>query len=229
MTDLGLVIGNKNYSSWSMRPWVALRQAGIPFEEVQLWFDDNGRARGAERYSPTGQVPVLLVEGAPVWDSLAICETAAELFPEKRLWPSDAKARALARSACSEMHSGFRSLRGAMPMNIRAFLPGKGMSEAVGRDIRRVVALWDDCRRRFGAGSPLLFGQFTVADAYFAPVVMRFLTYAVSLPSAAQDYVEAVRNLPAVAEWMAAARRETAFVAADEPYAERKGGGRREA
>ena len=107
-------------------------------------------------------------------------------------------------------------------MNIRAFLPGKGMSEAVGRDIRRVVALWDDCRRRFGAGSPLLFGQFTVADAYFAPVVMRFLTYAVSLPSAAQDYVEAVRNLPAVAEWMAAARRETVFVAADEPYAERK-------
>jgi len=218
--DLALVIGNRNYSSWSMRPWVALRQVGIPFREIQLWFDEDGHPKGIEHYSPTGQVPVLLADKQPVWDSLAICETAAELFPEKRLWPADARARAHARAACAEMHAGFRNLRGAMPMNIRAALPGKGMNSGVERDIQRVAALWSDCRSRYGAGGDLLFGHFTVADAYYAPVAMRFISYAVSLPPAARGYVEAVRNLPAVAEWMAAAKRETAFVAADEPYAE---------
>jgi len=218
--DLALVIGNRNYSSWSMRPWVALRQVGIPFREIQLWFDEDGHPKGIEHYSPTGQVPVLLADKQPVWDSLAICETAAELFPEKRLWPADARARAHARAACAEMHAGFRNLRGAMPMNIRAALPGKGMNPGVERDILRVAALWSDCRSRYGAGGDLLFGHFTVADAYYAPVAMRFISYAVSLPPAARGYVEAVRNLPAVAEWMAAAKRETAFVAADEPYAE---------
>jgi glutathione S-transferase len=218
--DLALIIGNKNYSSWSMRPWVLLRQADIPFREIQLWFDEDGRPKGIEPYSPTRQVPVLLVNDEPVWDSLAICETVAQLFPNKRLWPGDTRAQALARSACAEMHAGFRNLRSAMPMNIRASLPGKGMSPAVERDIARIVALWRDCRSRFGSGGALLFGQFTVADAYFAPVATRFITYAVSLPAAARDYVEAVRKLPAVTEWMNAARRETAFVAADEPYAE---------
>jgi glutathione S-transferase len=218
--DLALIIGNKNYSSWSMRPWVLLRQAGIAFRELQLWFDEDGHAKGIEQYSPTGQVPVLLVNDEPVWDSLAICETVAQLFPEKRLWPGDTRAQALARSACAEMHAGFRSLRGAMPVNIRASLPGKGMSPAVERDIARITALWSDCRRRYGSNGDMLFGHFTVADAYYAPVAMRFITYAVSLPAAARDYVAAVRTLPAVAEWMAAAKRETAFVAADEPYAE---------
>jgi len=220
--DLALIIGNKNYSSWSMRPWVLLRQADIPFREIQLWFDEDGRPKGIEPYSPTRQVPVLLVNDEPVWDSLAICETVAQLFPEKRLWPGDTRAQALARSACAEMHAGFRSLRSAMPMNIRASLPGKGMSPAVERDIARIVALWSDCRSRFGSGGALLFGHFTVADAYFAPVATRFITYEVALPPVARDYVEAVRKLPAVAEWMSAARRETAFVAADEPYAERR-------
>ena len=218
--DLALIIGNKNYSSWSMRPWVLLRQADIPFREIQLWFDEDGHPKGIEPYSPTGQVPVLLVDSQPVWDSLAICEAVVELFPEKRLWPGPARARAVARSACAEMHAGFRSLRSAMPVNIRASLPGKGMSPAVERDIARIVALWSDCRSRFGSGGALLFGHFTVADAYFAPVVTRFITYEVALPPVARDYVEAVRKLPAVAEWMSAARRETAFVAADEPYAE---------
>lgn len=219
--SLALVIGNKNYSSWSMRPWVLLRQAGIPFREIQLWFDEDGRAQGIDAYSPTRQVPVLLVNEEPVWDSLAICETVAQLFPDKRLWPGDTRAQALARSACAEMHAGFRSLRSAMPMNIRVPLPGKGMSPAVERDIQRITALWSDCRGRYGSGGGLLFGHFTVADAYYAPVVMRFITYAAALPAVARDYVEAVRRLPAVVEWMEAARRETQFVAADEPYAKK--------
>jgi glutathione S-transferase len=220
---LKLVIGNKNYSSWSMRPWVLLRQAGIPFEEIPLEFDDDARPRGAEAYSPTRQVPVLMVDGAAVWDSLAICETVAEMFPEKRLWPAEERARALGRSICAEMHAGFRELRGAMPMNIRASHPGKGMSEAVRRDIERVFAIWRDCRGQHGRSGEMLFGHFTVADAYYAPVVMRFATYQVNLPDFARRYVEAVRELPAVAEWISAARRETGFVAADEPYATASG------
>jgi glutathione S-transferase len=222
---LELVIGNKNYSSWSMRPWVLMRQAGIPFAEVQLKFDETGgslRVGGIERYSAAGKVPVLLVDGEPVWDTVAICETVAELYPAKQLWPQDPKARRVARSVCAEMHSGFQALRGAMPMNIRGRYPGKGLNEKSSKDIRRVVALWSDCRERFGGSGPLLFGAFTIADAFYAPVVMRFQTYAVELPAAAQAYCEAVQALPAVREWCDAARRETQFVAEDEPYAQRK-------
>jgi glutathione S-transferase len=217
--NLKLVIANKNYSSWSMRPWVLMKQAGIPFEEIQLKFDDDARPRGIEAWSPTRKVPVLMVDGAPVWESLAICETVAELFPDKRLWPADELARALARSICAEMHAGFGNLRSAMPMNIRASHPGRGMSAEVQRDIDRVLALWGDCLDLFGG--ELLFGHFTVADAYYAPVVMRFITYEVSLPARARRYVETVRDLPAVAEWMGTARQEIEFVAADEPYASR--------
>jgi glutathione S-transferase len=218
---LKLAIANKNYSSWSMRPWVLLTQAGIAFEEIQLKFSDAGSVPGIESYSPTRQVPVLIVGGDPVWDSLAICEAAAELFPQKRLWPLDARARQIARSICAEMHAGFRSLRGAMPMNIRASLPGKGMSPAVQKDIDRIVEIWESCRARYGNGGELLFGEFTIADAYYAPVATRFLTYAVTLPPTAQRYAEALLALPAVREWMAQGRRETEFVRADEPYAEK--------
>jgi glutathione S-transferase len=216
---LKLAIGNKNYSSWSMRPWVLLTQAGIAFEEIQLKFSDNGKVEGIEPYSPTRQVPVLIVDGEPVWDSLAIAEAAAELFPQKQLWPADPRARQIARSICAEMHAGFRALRGAMPVNIRASHPGKGMSLEVQQDIERIVEIWESCRARFGKGGELLFGQFTVADAYYAPVATRFLTYAVTLPPAAQRYADALLRLPAVREWMAQARRETEFVPADEPYA----------
>ena len=222
---LELVIGNKNYSSWSMRPWVLMRQAGIPFAEVQLKFDETGgslRVAGIERYSAAGKVPVLLVDGEPVWDTVAICETVAELYPAKQLWPQDPTARRVARSVCAEMHSSFQALRGAMPMNIRGRYPGKGLNEKSSKDIRRVVALWSDCRERFGGSGPLLFGAFTIADAFYAPVVMRFQTYAVELPAAAQAYCEAVQALPAVREWCDAARRETQFIAEDEPYAQRK-------
>ena len=219
MKPLKLAIANKNYSSWSMRPWVLLTQAGIAFEEIQLKFSDVGKVHGIEPYSPTRQVPVLIVDGEPVWDTLAICEAVAELFPQKNLWPSDARARQMARSICAEMHAGFRNLRDAMPMNIRASHPGKGMSPAVQRDIDRIVAIWESCRARFGGNGDMLFGQFTAADAYFAPVATRFHTYAVALPKVAQRYADALLDLSAVREWMAQARRETEFVRADEPYA----------
>ena len=221
---LQLVIGNKNYSSWSMRPWVLLRQAQIPFEEVQLKFDetDGGlRVAGIEKYSAARKVPVLVIDGEPVWDSLAICETVAEMHPEKQLWPEDEAARRMARSICAEMHSGFQALRKAMPMNIRTRYPGKGMTPESRKDIDRVVALWTDCRERFGGAGNFLFGRFSIADAFYAPVVMRFHTYAVKLPPVAQAYCEAVQALSAVKEWIETARRETEFVAEDEPYAKR--------
>ncbi len=219
---LKLVVGNKNYSSWSMRPWVLARQAAIAFEEVQLKFEsESTRVIGIEAYSPTRKVPVLLVEGEPVWDSLAICETLAELYPEKQLWPAAAEARRVARSICAEMHSGFQGLRSAMPMNIRASHPGKGRNPQSEKDIERVVAIWTSCRSRFGRGGEFLFGPFGVADAFYAPVATRFRTYAVSLPPPAQAYADAVLGAAAVGEWMEAGRREAEFVAADEPYASR--------
>lgn len=218
MHKLALVVANKNYSSWSLRPWLLLREAGITFEEISVRFADDARIPGIERYSPTGLVPVLLVDGDPVWESLAICETIAELYPEKHLWPRDTAARARARSVCSEMHAGFQSLRTAMPMNIRASYPGKGMSAEVRRDIDRIVAIWEDCLRRQKDG-PMLFGTFSVADAMYAPVVTRFATYGVGLPDVAQSYVDAILGLRAMREWAADARRETEFVRADEPYA----------
>jgi glutathione S-transferase len=219
-----LVIGNKNYSSWSMRPWVLLREAGIAFDEVQLKFaekDGGLTVAGIGKYSAAGKVPVLMVEGEPVWDTLAICETAAELFPQKQLWPAEPKARRVARSICAEMHSGFQALRGNMPMNIARRYPGKGMTPEVKRDIDRIVEIWSSCRSRFGGGGKLLFGAFSIPDAYFAPVVTRFQTYAVALPKAAQDYCEAVLALGAVREWIGGARREKEFVPSDEPYAQK--------
>jgi glutathione S-transferase len=218
---LQLVIGNKNYSSWSMRPWVLLRQAQIPFEEVQLKFgqSDGGlTVPGIEKYSGARKVPVLLVDGEPVWDSLAIAETVAERFPDRQLWPADPKARAFARSICAEMHSGFQALRGKMPMNIRGRHPGKGLTAETQRDIDRIAAIWTQCRQRFGRAGPLLFGRFTIPDAYYAPVVMRFRTYGVKLPAAAQAYCEAVLGLAAVREWIESAQREADFVPEDEPY-----------
>jgi glutathione S-transferase len=228
MPQLKLAIGNKNYSSWSMRPWVLLTQAGIAFDEIQLRFgeDEKGNlmVRGIEPYSAARLVPVLIVDGEPVWDSLAICETVAELFPDRNLWPSDARARQVARSACAEMHSGFRNLRGAMPMNIRSSLPGKGMSPEVQKDVERIVEIWRSCRERFGRGGELLFGDFSIADAYFAPVTMRLKTYAVKVPDDAERYAAAVRALPGVQKWIQAASLETEFVPVDEPYATKPAG-----
>jgi glutathione S-transferase len=214
-----LVIANKNYSSWSMRPWVLLRQLGIDFEEVQLKFDSEAWKAGIARWSPSGLVPVLWLDGEPIWDSLAIVETVAERWPERTVWPRDLRARMVARSICAEMHSGFHALRGAMPMNIRSEHRGQGLSPDVERDIDRIVANWTISRERFGRGGEMLFGGFTAADAFYAPVVTRLATYGVKLPSVARRYADAVLALPAVQEWSASARAETEFYAPDEPYA----------
>jgi len=218
-----LVIGNKNYSSWSMRPWVALRAAGIQFRERLVKFESQDWAEHIDTLSPSRLVPILWEgepgTGFPTWDTLAIVERAHELFPSNGIWPAEPRARARARSICAEMHAGFRALRGALPMNIRGRYPGKGMNTDVARDIERISALWADTRRQFGQGGPYLFGAFTAADAYYAPVASRFVTYGVTLSGPPRQYQLALLEAPAVRDWCSAAVQETEFVAADEPYA----------
>jgi len=208
MADLTLVIGNRNYSSWSMRPWVLMRAKQIEFEEIQIpLFQPESLHRKLE-YSPAGKVPVLIADGVHVWESLAILERLAELFPERELWPRDDPARAVARSVAAEMHAGFEGLRTHMPMNCRASLPGRGRGPGVTEEIARVSDLWRDCRTRFGQDGEFLFGEFGNADAMFAPVVSRFHTYGVEVRGVEADYAEAVLSHPAVTEWFAAAREE---------------------
>jgi glutathione S-transferase len=219
MAGLTLVIGNKNYSSWSMRPWVLMKQLGIPFEEKKLRFHSSEWDAQIERWSPSRLVPVLWRGEQSVWDSLAIMETLAEWHPDKGVWPREDAARAFARSIAAEMHSGFRDLRGKMPMNIRASHPGKGMTPEVKANIDRIEGLWNEARKRFGAGGPFLFGAFSAADAMYAPVVMRFKTYDVSLGHEAARYCEAMRAAPGVRAWIDEALQEKEFVAEDEPYA----------
>jgi len=222
---LQLHIGNKNYSSWSMRPWVLLRQAGIPFEEVMVRFDSFDAGSQFKRtladVSPTGKVPVLVDGDLAVWDTLAIAEYLAERHPERQLWPRDAKARAHARSVCAEMHAGFAALRSHCPMNIEAALPQVGAQvwrdqAAVREDVERLVAMWSGLLAAHGG--PLLFGEFCIADAYFAPVCMRLRTYALPVPEAITQYVERVCALPGVRAWIDGALAEQEFVPFDEPY-----------
>lgn len=205
---LTLVIGNKNYSSWSMRPWVAMTAFGIPFKEVRILLDQPDTAARIAEYSNAGRVPVLVAGDIRVWDSLAICEYLAELFPEKQLWPRDEAARAAARSVSAEMHAGFADLRSAMSMNIRKHLPGQGRTPGAQGDIGRICEIWEECLSRFGHHK-FLFGEFSIADAFFAPVVMRFRTYGVSLAPALQAYCDRVAAHPAVARWIAEALAET--------------------
>ncbi len=220
---LTLVIGNKNYSSWSMRAWVALRGCGVAFTERQLKFESQGWRDNIGALSPSGLVPVLwegdVGTGFATWDTLAIIERAHELSPDAGVWPADPRARARARSICAEMHGGFRALRGAMPMNIRSRYPGKGMSPDVAKDIARISALWDAAKKDFGGGGPNLFGAFSAADAYFAPVASRFATYDVKLDGPAKELQQALLDAPAVRAWSSEALKETEFVAEDEPYA----------
>jgi glutathione S-transferase len=224
-----LYIGNKNYSSWSLRAWLLLRQAGIPFVERRLrldWNADSPFKRTLLAIAPSGRVPLLVEDdGFAVWDSLAIAETVAELHPEKRLWPADRRQRARARSLCAEMHSGFTALRNRCPMNIEASLPEVGVRCASGEwpdvaaDLRRFDAMWSE--QLAASGGPFLFGEFGIADAYFAPVCSRVRTYALPLGAAALAYVDRIHALPAMQEWCAAARDEHDFVEDDEPYRQR--------
>lgn len=222
---LKLYIGNKNYSSWSMRPWVLLKQAAIPFEEVMARFDsfdgDSAFKAMVAKVSPVGRVPVLVHEGFAVWDTLAIAEYLAETYADKQLWPRDAKARARARSVCAEMHSGFGALRNACPMNIEAQLGQAGAlawrdQPAVRADVQRIVAMWTDLLEQHKG--PMLFGEFSIADAYFAPVCMRIKNYALPVPGHITDYIRRVCELPGVKAWIDEALLEKDFVVMDEPY-----------
>ena len=206
--DLTLVIGNKNYSSWSLRPWLALRVAGISFKEVRIALYEPDSAASLAAWSPSGLVPLLQDGELKVWDSLAICECLAECFPDRRLWPVDRDARAVARAVSAEMHSGFTGLRTAMSMNIRRRYPGLGRTPECLKEIERVLSLWNDCRERFGKEGSFLFGRFSIADAMYAPVVLRLQTYEVEFEGAARDYAAALLALPAMQEWMAAAAKE---------------------
>ena len=220
-----LYIGNKNYSSWSMRPWVLLRQFGIPFDEVMVRFDsfDAGSVfkTTLASLSPTGKVPLLVDEGLVVWDTLAIAEYLAERHPERALWPRDARQRARARSLCAEMHAGFTGLRSRCPMNIEASLPEVGAQvlaehPAVQADLDRLQAMWTDALA--DSGGPFLFGTFSIADAYFAPVVSRLRTYALPVPPVVADWMAQVWAAPGVAAWVADALAEQDFLDFEEPY-----------
>ncbi|MDH4288587.1 MAG: glutathione S-transferase family protein [Aquincola sp.] len=221
---LQLVIGNKNYSSWSMRPWVLMRHFGIAFQEVKLRFDfapGSDFYRELSRHTPTGKVPVLLIDGFAVWDTLAIAETVADLHPGHAIWPREPMQRARARSLCAEMHAGFGALRDHCPMNIEARLPEVGarvMAEQAGvrADLARIDAMWS--QQLAASGGPFLFGGFSAADAYFAPVASRIRTYSLPISVCAQSYVERLWVAPGVSHWVADALAERDFLDFEEPY-----------
>jgi glutathione S-transferase len=219
-----LVIANKLHSSWSLRPWLLLTQFGIPFEEVLIpfgpTFDDPEWKRQVKAHNPSGKVPALVDgEGGnalQVWESLAIMEYVADLRPDLAIWPRDRAARALARSIASEMHAGFSALRNACPMNLGKRHAPKDRGAKVAADVARVTQIWNDCRARFGAGGPFLFGAFTAADAMYAPVCTRFRGYSISLDPVSEAYCDAIYALPAFKAWRAAALQEPWIVPEDE-------------
>ncbi|WP_299471181.1 glutathione S-transferase family protein [uncultured Roseibium sp.] len=214
MTSFELFIGNKNYSSWSLRPWIALRHKKIPFEEKLVPFDfENGNPE-FRAFSPSMKVPVLKDGDLTVWDSLAILEYAADCFPEKGLWPEDKRARATARAVSAEMHSGFSALRNACPMNMRRPIEVLAVDVAVTADIERILEIWSECLEN--SGGPFLFGDFTIADAMYAPVVSRFATYTLTDAPVYQQYHAALTGTDAWQAWEADALKETWYVAVDE-------------
>ena len=208
MSDMTLIIGNKNYSSWSLRAWLAVCHAGFTPKEVLIPLDVPGYKAELLKHSPSGRVPCLIHGDLHVWDSLAIGEYVAELAPDAGLWPGDATARAVARAVSAEMHSGFQALRTHMPMNIRSRFPEEGRKPGVQEDIDRIKASWRMCRERFGADGPYLFGRFTIADAMYAPVVTRFRTFGVDLGEVERAYADAIWDHPLMQGWIAAAENE---------------------
>jgi len=213
MPDLTIYLGNKNYSSWSLRPWLVLKHTTVAFNEVVIPLYESTSRATLLKYSPSGRVPVLQHGTLTTWDSLAICEYLAEAFPAFELWPKDEAARAVARSVSAEMHAGFEALRRHLPMNVRSSFPDRDVTPEVQAEINRVMSIWRDCRARFGEGKgAFLFGPFTIADAMYAPVVTRFRTYRIELEREADTYCDAVIGLPAMQEWIAAARNEPMVV-----------------
>jgi glutathione S-transferase len=213
---LQLIIGNKNYSSWSFRPWIAMKVAGIPFDEEVISLDGKDFKERVTRISGTGKVPALADGQVQIWESLAILEYLAEKFPDARLWPAEPAARAHARAIAAEMHAGFVPLRRALPMNMWRPVMLRELAPDVQSNVRRIEAIWTDCRTRFGASGAFLFGSFGAADAMYAPVVSRFHTYDVEVNAVARAYMGAVMALPAWAEWRAAALQEPWVLAEDE-------------
>ncbi len=211
-----LVIGNKNYSSWSLRAWLLLKEAGMQFEEHRIALDVESTAASIARYSPAGRVPVLVLGDEVIWDTLAIAETVAERWPETRLWPEDEVARAHARAVSAEMHAGFSALREMMPMNCRAMGRKVPLKDALTADIDRIFAIWTDCHRRYHQQGDWLFGRFSVADAMFAPVVLRFRTYCINLPEAASAYPRRLMESAALQDWLADSESETEVIEGDE-------------
>ena len=216
MSKLHLVIGNKNYSSWSLRPWMAMSMAGIPFRETVIPLDTPEMPALIAAHSRAGRVPVLHHGRQTVWESLAIMEYLAELFPEKHLWPKAVTARAVARAVANEMHAGFGALRSACPMNLRRPRKPVAMSEAATRDVARIEQIWRECRGRFGKGGKFLFGRFSIADAMYAPVVTRFETYQVPVAEDTRAYMQAVIGTAAFTAWRDAALKEPWIVPSDE-------------
>jgi glutathione S-transferase len=216
MAEFTLIVGNKNYSSWSLRGWLAARLAGIAFDEQLVRLSEPGSRSALLEHSPAGKVPILKHGQRAIWDSLAIIEYLAEQRPAAGLWPADADARALARSIAAEMHAGFAALRSHMPMNLRKRLPGKGRGPGVPDDIARIRAIWQDCRTRFASGGPFLFGAVSAADVMYAPVATRFRTYGVTLDPVGLAYLEAIYDWPAFREWQAAALAEPWIIPEDE-------------
>jgi glutathione S-transferase len=198
---LKLILGNKNYSSWSLRPWIAMRNAAIPFVEEVIPLYEPGSAERMAAYSPTGKVPVLLDGDMVIWESLAILEHVAERFPKAQLWPADPKARAYARAIAAEMHAGFVPLRRQCPMNMRRESRRLKLTAEVEANVRRIEQIWTECRERFGDGGPFLFGAFGAADAMYAPIVSRFSSYAIEVGAVGEAYMAAVMALPAFVEW----------------------------
>lgn len=201
--SLKLILGNKNYSSWSLRPWIAMRHAGIDFEEEVIPLYVEGSRERILKYSPAGKVPVLIDGEMAIWESLAILDHLSERFPKAQLWPAEAKARAHARAVSAEMHAGFRPLRLHLPMNMRRVGRKRELTAEAAADVRRIESIWTDCRARFGEGGPFLFGRFSAADAMYAPVVSRFFSYAVGVGAACEAYMHAMMSLPAWQEWRA--------------------------
>jgi glutathione S-transferase len=216
MSGYTLVIGNKNYSSWSLRPWIWMKQAGIPFNEKRIALFTESYRDELRPYGSNHRVPVLLDGEFQVWDTIAILEYLAETHPEANGWPQDTRARAVARSVSAEMHSSFTALRNAMPMNCRKRFPEFRFDENVSADIDRVISLWDYCRKDYGEGGEWLFGSYSIADAMFAPIVLRFNSYDVAVSGVAEDYMHTTLADRHIQDWIAAGRQEKEVIAEDE-------------